>query len=252
MNIKLASERSGVSSRNIRYYEQAGLIRPGRDPENDYRIYTEEDVRTLKLIRTLRTLDMPLEDIHDVLDGRLPLPDAAARQEERLRARARELDGAIRFCGELQQSGDTAATLDVDACLTRMDSSAGRGWFTGWVNDYRAIARARQRRDFTFTPEGPVTPPSSPTRCSPLPKNKTWTLWSRRRACSPGSPSAASSTGLSAAITPYGASPPRASTAPSATRILWRMTRPLPAAVCCGCSTTACLRCACWPSACCS
>lgn len=160
MNIKLASERSGVSSRNIRYYEQAGLIRPGRDPENDYRIYTEEDVRTLKLIRTLRTLDMPLEDIHDVLDGRLPLPDAAARQEERLRARARELDGAIRFCGELQQSGDTAATLDVDACLTRMDSSAGRGWFTGWVNDYRAIARARQRREFTFTPEGPVTNPA--------------------------------------------------------------------------------------------
>ena len=79
------------------------------------------------------------------MDGRLPLPDAAARQEERLRARARELDGAIRFCGELQQSGDTAATLDVDACLTRMDSSAGRGWFTGWVNDYRAIARAGRR-----------------------------------------------------------------------------------------------------------
>ena len=40
MNIKLASERSGVSSRNIRYYEQAGLLHPDRGPENDYRIYT--------------------------------------------------------------------------------------------------------------------------------------------------------------------------------------------------------------------
>ena len=89
MNIKLASERSGVSSRNIRYYEQAGLLHPDRDPENDYRIYTEEDIRTLKLIRTLRMLDMPLEEIRDVLAGSLPLPEAAARQQERLQARAR-------------------------------------------------------------------------------------------------------------------------------------------------------------------
>ena len=81
MNIKLASERSGVSSRNIRYYEQAGLLHPDRDPENDYRIYTEEDIRTLKLIRTLRMLDMPLEEIRDVLAGSLPLPEAAARQQ---------------------------------------------------------------------------------------------------------------------------------------------------------------------------
>ena len=54
MNIKQAEALSGVSRRNIRFYEQAGLLHPDRDPENDYRIYTEEDIRTLKLIRTLR------------------------------------------------------------------------------------------------------------------------------------------------------------------------------------------------------
>lgn len=160
MNIKLAAERSGVSSRNIRYYEQAGLLHPDRDPDNDYRIYTEEDIRTLKLIRALRTLDMPLEEIRDVLAGSLPLPEAAARQAERLQARARELDSAIRFCGELQHSGRTAATLDVDACLARMTAGGGQGWFRGWAEDYRALARTLQRRHFTFTPEGPVTTPA--------------------------------------------------------------------------------------------
>ena len=67
MNIKQTADASGVSARNIRYYEQAGLLAPARNPENDYRIYTDADVRTLKLIRVLRTLDMPVDDIRAVL-----------------------------------------------------------------------------------------------------------------------------------------------------------------------------------------
>ena len=74
MNIKQASDASGVPSRNIRYYEQEGLLCPSRNPENDYRIYTDRDVHTLKLIRALRMLDMPLEDIRAVLQGRFPWP----------------------------------------------------------------------------------------------------------------------------------------------------------------------------------
>lgn len=45
MNIKQAAEQSGVSARNIRYYEQAGLLTPARNPENEYRIYSQADVR---------------------------------------------------------------------------------------------------------------------------------------------------------------------------------------------------------------
>ena len=60
MNIKQAAEQSGVSARNIRYYEQAGLLTPARNPENEYRIYSQADVRALKLIRMLRTLDKRL------------------------------------------------------------------------------------------------------------------------------------------------------------------------------------------------
>ena len=77
MNIKEAETRSGVSRQNIRFYERQGLLSPARDPSNDYRDYTDADVRTLKRIRLLRTLDMPLETIR----GELPLPEAAARRD---------------------------------------------------------------------------------------------------------------------------------------------------------------------------
>lgn len=160
MNIKQAAEASGVSSRNIRYYEQEGLLCPTRNPENDYRIYTDQNVRTLKLIRALRMLDMPLEDIRAVLRGSLSLASAAGRQAERLQKRTRELEAAIHFCADLQQRNENASTMDVDACLMQMQAEPAKGWFTAWVNDYRAMARTEHRRHFTFTPDTPVTTPA--------------------------------------------------------------------------------------------
>ena len=144
MNIKQTADASGVSARNIRYYEQVGLLAPERNPENDYRIYTDADVRTLKLIRVLRTLDMPVEDIRAVLSGTLPLTEAAERQRRQLEAEQQKL----------------AAELDVDACLARIDSPApAGGWFTGWVQDYRKMAAAEHKRQFTFTPDTAIATP---------------------------------------------------------------------------------------------
>ena len=57
MNIKQASEQSGVSAPNIRFYEKEGLFTPARRQGNDYRDYTAGNIRTLKLIRMLRMLD---------------------------------------------------------------------------------------------------------------------------------------------------------------------------------------------------
>ena len=160
MNIRQAADQSGVSARNIRYYEQAGLLTPARNPENEYRIYSQADVRALKLIRMLRTLDMPVEEIGTVLNGTLPLAEAAERQRQRLEAEQQKLAAAAAFCTELAAGDRTAAELDVDSCLERMDSPApAGGWFTGWVQDYRKMAAAEHKRQFTFTPDTAIATP---------------------------------------------------------------------------------------------
>ena len=55
MNIKQAAEQSGVSARNIRYYEQAGLLTPARNPENEYRIYSQAGCCAHWLCRSRRS-----------------------------------------------------------------------------------------------------------------------------------------------------------------------------------------------------
>lgn len=160
MNIKQAAEQSGVSARNIRYYEQAGLLTPARNPENDYRVYTDTDLHTLKLIRVLRMLDMPVEDIRAVLAGDMTLARAAAAQQLRLEAEREKLAAAAAFCTELAAGDRTAAELDVDSCLERMSAPApAGGWFTGWVQDYRKMAAAEHKRQFTFTPDTAIATP---------------------------------------------------------------------------------------------
>lgn len=160
MNIKQAAEASGVSARNIRYYEQAGLLSPARNPENEYRIYSQADVRALKLIRVLRMLDMPVEDIRAVLAGDMTLARAAATQQLRLEAEREKLAAAESFCRELADGGKSTDALDVDACLARMSAPApAGGWFTGWVQDYRKMAAAEHKRQFTFTPDTALATP---------------------------------------------------------------------------------------------
>lgn len=159
MNIKQAQQLSGVSADNIRFYEKQGLLRPGRNPENDYREYTEEDIRTLKLIRLLRMLDMPLEQVKAVLSGSLSLPEAAARQRKRLEERSRQLAEAIRFCQEVTLLPGLEA-LNVDLLLDRMDDPRlSEGFFRNWLYDYRKVALSEQEKRFTFLPDEAVTTP---------------------------------------------------------------------------------------------
>lgn len=158
MNIKQAEVQSGVSRRNIRFYEAQGLLSPGRNATNSYREYTDEDIRTLKLIRMLRMTDMPLEDIRNILSGGHSLAEAAARQKERLLRRQEELLGAMRLCDGLKTR--QVQELDIDRLLT--DAAAPQksgGFFTGWVEDYKAFARAQHELRFTFFPDGSVTTP---------------------------------------------------------------------------------------------
>ena len=160
MNIKQASEQSGVSAPNIRFYEKEGLLTPARRQGNDYRDYTAGDVRTLKLIRMLRMLDVPLPTIKAVLRGEQPLQQALQAQQTVLEQQAAQLAAAMQFCADLARQAPQTDTLNVDACLTRMESPAHQqGFFSGWLQDYCTLAKVQHQKHFFFIPQGSINTP---------------------------------------------------------------------------------------------
>lgn len=76
MNIKIASEKTGLTKKAIKYYESEGLITPSKKFENNYREYSEEDITKLNLIGALRALDISVKEIKDVIMGEKSLPQA--------------------------------------------------------------------------------------------------------------------------------------------------------------------------------
>lgn len=52
-----------ISTDSIRYYEKKGLIKPKREA-NGYRVYTQDDIWRMNVIRQLRELDISVDRIH--------------------------------------------------------------------------------------------------------------------------------------------------------------------------------------------
>ena len=155
MNTKQIEELTGITRQNIRYYERQGLLEPARDTGNAYRDYSEEDVRRLKLIKMLRMLDMPLKEIGQVLDGTLPLAEAAARQQEVLLLQQKQLQAAVEVCASIRK--EKSEVIDVDSYLDRMEHMARSGSvFARIVDDYKQVAEEERQRRFSFYTDRPV------------------------------------------------------------------------------------------------
>lgn len=126
-SISQAAQRSGFSQSALRFYDQNGLVRPGRTASG-YRTYDDADLDRLAFIRRAKGFGLSLEEITDLLD--LLSENRCAPVQDRLRALiATRIDDAetraaelAAFSGELRQ---VSATLDGPAPDGPCDDSCG-------------------------------------------------------------------------------------------------------------------------------
>ena len=76
------AQRVGITSKNIRFYEQEGLLTPQRNRANGYRSYGPAEEEVLRRIKLMRKLGVPLEEIRQMQSGRLTLGEGMRREME--------------------------------------------------------------------------------------------------------------------------------------------------------------------------
>jgi len=111
MNIRQIEEQLGIPRANVRYYEKEGLLHPQRG-ENNYRNYSEEDIETLRKIKLLRQLDMPVETIRAVQNGDVTLEEALSFQSRLLESESTRLEASQNICRSMLTDRVTYAALE--------------------------------------------------------------------------------------------------------------------------------------------
>jgi DNA-binding transcriptional MerR regulator len=94
MPIGRFSRLTGLTVKALRHYDELGLLRPAAvDPETGYRSYSTDQVGRAEWIRTLRLLELPLDDIATILatDDATTLKRLLVDQQRRTRVRQAEL-----------------------------------------------------------------------------------------------------------------------------------------------------------------
>ena len=126
MKIKQVEELVGITSKNIRFYEEQGLLQPRRT-ENGYRDYRQEDVEQLKRIKLFRKLGVPVEQIGKLFQGRISVDDCLENQEAALK---REQDNIEKLCvltHEMLAGSLSIEKLDSDYWLDEVEKMEKEG-----------------------------------------------------------------------------------------------------------------------------
>lgn len=126
LQIGEVATRVGLSLRTIRHWDEVGLVVPSARSTGGFRLYTEDDVERLQFIKTLKPLDLSLDQIKDLvsvmdaaraagdsepdgddLRGRLGMYRAAAEARiEALRAQVHGMEALSRELKSLAERRD--------------------------------------------------------------------------------------------------------------------------------------------------
>ena len=145
-----------MSVKMLRHYHQIGLLEPADvNPHTGYRSYTADQIPTAQVIRRFRELQMPLEQIRDVLAA----PDPEARNAliashlDALQASLAETQTAVASLRNLLDGGPQAQKLAVTyrnieetpaASISETVEIAGLGlWLRGALGELRATLTAQ-------------------------------------------------------------------------------------------------------------
>lgn len=121
MKIYQVEELVGITKKNIRFYEDQGLLCPERNPQNDYREYSLADVKILEKIKLLRKLSVPIEEIRLLQKGKMTFSSCMTQQIERIEKEEQNVQVIKELCVRLRDEQGDMNSLDAQVYLSQME-----------------------------------------------------------------------------------------------------------------------------------
>ena len=101
MKIGDVAQRSGLSIKTIRFYSEAGLIHPAGRSTGGYRLFHDNVFAELTLIRTLKAMDIPLQEVKQIVDAKRSGLCTCNSLQAKIQAKASEIEQKIQALHQL-------------------------------------------------------------------------------------------------------------------------------------------------------
>ena len=111
MKIKELENLLYVSRSNIRFYEKQGLFSPERK-DNNYREYTEQDIKVLKKIIIFRKMGFTVEEIKLIQNDELPFAEAITNAQQRIEGEIEQLNGSLKLIKQVAKENSSFDEID--------------------------------------------------------------------------------------------------------------------------------------------
>ncbi len=139
------AERTGLTRRTLRHYDELGLLVPSARSWGDYRLYDEDDLLRLLQIQSLKALGLSLPEVAGVLadpamNAAATLRSHLAHLEDRIEAEARLADRLRTLAGAAERSWeDVLDAISLTQALAHPDPDRAAAGCA-------AVARQHDRR----------------------------------------------------------------------------------------------------------
>jgi len=158
LSVKEFSRLSGIEQTTLRYWDDIGLFSPAkRDPDNNYRYYSPQQIIAVNFIKVLSELNVPLKTIGELERDRTPfkidqLIEAQERKLDMEMRRLREAYSIIHIRRELINIGLSLEEgfYAVDGARVEKKPESGNGY---WVDETKISIVNKEERNFILGPK---------------------------------------------------------------------------------------------------
>ncbi|AOM13542.1 MerR family transcriptional regulator [Bacillus thuringiensis] len=135
------SKRTGTSIRTLQYYDEIGLLKPGKNVSSGHRVYKEKDILELQKIVSLKVLGYSLEEIRVML--KMPslnvnLKETLEQQRKAFEEKRRHIEVSIKALERTMVCLEEDEELDSDILMSLINSiqkeNEQRLWLEGYVS----------------------------------------------------------------------------------------------------------------------
>lgn len=131
MKIQEFAKLTGLSAKTIRYYESIGILPSPKRMPNGYRDYSDRDLERARFVAGIRSLDLSLDEIAEILAMRNRREAPCRTLLDRIEQKVDQIEERIRLLEQMEidlrglhELGLTFPTDDVDGknCICHLVS----------------------------------------------------------------------------------------------------------------------------------